>query len=250
MHEAQHGQASHDNARDDTASRVESCLDAGNYRNPHEPVVRQAIAGHLAQLVALTRPLAGTPDAQALVRDPLPPGVLWPKPHSVIFDFEATAAGAEWIDDIARRADQMLETPAGDVVIGHTDWSAKRFRFVGDGVTAIYDWDSLVSDHEPVLAGQAAHAFTATWNTPWENRVPMAPTFDELLAFFREYEGTRGAPFSADERRTADAAAAYSIAYTSRCGHARNPLPGPDAALPPGSFREALRAYGERLLEL
>ena len=47
-------------------------------------------------------------------------------PHSPSFDFEATAAGAQWIDDLARAALPCADF--GDRVVAHTDWSARNVR--------------------------------------------------------------------------------------------------------------------------
>lgn len=227
---------------------VEACIDEGDYANPHEPAIRRAIAEQLASLVELTRQWVGMVPLTEPRNIPLPPDVLWPTPHCVIFDFRATADGAEWIDDLAWRAKRELVHAVGRDVIGHNDWSVKHFRFVGSTVRVIYDWDSLTAELEPVLVGRAARGFTMTYDTPWQGNVPMAPSLDELRAFIREYEAARGALFTAQEWRTAGAAAAYSMAYTSRCGHALDPRDGTGADFPPGSFRDALSRYGEALL--
>src|SRR5436309_12562615 len=69
-------------------------------------------------------------------------GPLWPEPHSVLFDFAATAAGAEWIDDIARAAREVRHRDAGDTVVGHHDWTTAQVRFRELRATVVYDWDS------------------------------------------------------------------------------------------------------------
>jgi hypothetical protein len=75
------------------------------------------------------------------------------------FDFAATRAGTEWVDEFAARARSGLRAPAGDVVVGRGDWSVKHFRSVGDRVSAVYDWDSLVATDEPRIIGQAGASF-------------------------------------------------------------------------------------------
>ena len=65
----------------------------------------------------------------------------WGVPHSKLFDFEATAAGAEWIDEIASQAQAIKLRGEGDLVLGHIDWGVKHFRYVGERVSVIYDWD-------------------------------------------------------------------------------------------------------------
>ena len=55
---------------------------------------------------------------------------LWPVPHNALFDFEATVAGAEWIDEVAGKAKKILDNSPGRMVVGHADWSAKHLRFM------------------------------------------------------------------------------------------------------------------------
>jgi len=42
------------------------------------------------------------------------------------------------------------------------------------------------------------------------------PTRDEREAFLSDYQAARGHPFTREERRTADAAVMYQLAYTAR----------------------------------
>jgi len=228
---------------------AETYVADGEYRDAHEPEIRQAMASALWRQIDLARSFAAEPGISELQeRHPVPPNRLWGKPHSVIFDFEATAAGAEWIDEIGWRAKQMLAEPAGQVVVGHCDWATKHFRFVDGAIHVVYDWDSLRVEPETVTAGRAAQSFTAVYDTPLDGKVPHTPVLEEVLAFVAEYEMARGVMFTPAERRTVGAACAYSIAYSARCSHALDPRPGRDAKIPRGDWRHALASYGERLL--
>jgi hypothetical protein len=117
---------------------LERWCDEGVYRDAHDSAVRRVLARYLARLFSLTRelqPLAGL--------EPFFPqavGPLWPVPHNVLFDFEATAAGAEWIDEIARVTKPLRDARVGELVIGHGDWTVKHFRFAGARPTVVYDW--------------------------------------------------------------------------------------------------------------
>ena len=51
----------------------------------------------------------------------------------------ALAAGAEWIDEVARAARARMQ-PAGEVVIGHGDWRGEQVLFDGGRVVAAHDW--------------------------------------------------------------------------------------------------------------
>jgi hypothetical protein len=230
---------------------VEAFVAEGEYRDAHDPGVRRHLAAALAWQIEVARGYADPAGMRAVQpsRD-APSDGLWGKPHNAMFDFAATSAGAEWIDDLARRARDLSVEPAGQVVIGHCDWATKHVRFVGDTIKVIYDWDSLRVDHEPVVAGRAAHAFTAVYDTPLEGKVRDAPSYEEVLAFLGDYEGARGAPFTHRERRTFGAACAFSLAYSSRCSHALDPRSGKDDDFPPGTWRTSLADFGERLLAL
>jgi hypothetical protein len=188
--------------------------DDGVYRDAHEPEVRKVIAWTLARLFQLTRELGPIAGLEPFF--PRAGAPLWPRPHNVLFDFEATARGAEWIDEIARNAKAARDAAAGDLVIGHGDWTVKHFRFAGLRPTVIYDWDSLSTDFETLFVGNTAATFTYTEHLP----VLVWPTVEEAQAFFADYVEARGAPFTREEQRAAQAAAVYSRAYATRCTHA------------------------------
>jgi hypothetical protein len=126
------------------------------------------------------------------------------------FDFKTTAAGAEWIDEIASKAKRVLDNPPGRMVVGHTDWSAKYFRFQEGKVCAVYDWDSLRLDKETTLVGHTAAHFPYTEYFD----VPRRASPEEARLFVEEYEMARGAPFSKRERIAVSAAATYGLSRT------------------------------------
>jgi hypothetical protein len=167
---------------------TETLLDSGGRADAHDPAIRRAMATALARLVALCRPLTGLSGLREHLMA-IRPGELWPVPHDGRFDFEATAAGAEWIDRIAARARRARDREVGDVVVGHTDWRVENMRFAGGAVSAVYDWDSLAAQREPVLAGGVAHLFTSdfTAGPEWI----QLPTLGEALAFVADYEAAR-----------------------------------------------------------
>ena len=182
-------------------------------------------------------------------------GDLWPTPHDGRFDFAATAAGAEWLDEIAGRARRVRDRDAGDLVVGHTDWRVENMRLASDrSVSAVYDWDSLKILREPALTGGVAHLFTSDFRVP--ERVQL-PTLDEALAFIADYEAARGAPFSGEEHAVVCAALTYAMAYTARCEYSdlltdMGSAPArPERAaepIPPGSARAFVAAHAEALL--
>ncbi len=138
---------------------------------------------------------------------------LYPTPHSPLFDFEATAAGAAWIDDLARLArSNRIEAPT---ITAHTDWTVRNVRLGPGGLRAVYDLDSLAAVSLPTALGLAA----STWRALGVAGEPMAPDIDEIEDWFDRYPTA----LSAVDRRAALAAALYALCYTARCEHAVDP---------------------------
>jgi hypothetical protein len=221
---------------------IEDFIDVGATTDAHRPEIRAALASSLHAITDACRPLVPISQLASHILADLPASQLWAKPHSKLFDFEATSAGADYIDDVARAARQQM-VPRGDIVIGHCDWRAEHVRFVDDEPVAAFDWDSLCKVREPFLAGFTAHAFCADWTVQGRAQVP---TFDEARAFVADYEQARGRPFDRDERRACGAAFAYSCTYTARCGHAL----GQDQREEVGTFQHLVAKHGARLIDL
>lgn len=227
---------------------AEALLDRGEHVDAHEPKVRRAMASELARFIASCRPLVGLRDLGhhlMVVAD----GQLWPTPHDGRFDFEATGAGAEWVDAVARTARRLRDRGdgAGDRVVGHSDWRVQNMRFEHGRLSAVYDWDSVVIEREPVLVGAAAHGFTANYAAqgPWQQR----PTLAESVAFVNDYEAARAAPFSGPERQVARASLVYTMAYAARCEHSDAQLMSwGEPQAPPDSARAFLAAHATDLL--
>lgn len=193
----------------------EEWRDDGDFRDAHEPAVRHAMARELVRFHRLATE-TGLRPRRVFLR---PEDALWPKPHNVLFDFEATTSGAEWIDEIATAARVITDRNVGVEVVGHTDWSVKHLRFTPQlEVTAVYDWDSVTTDLEPSLVGTAAGSFTYTEEL--DEDIDVWPTAAESQAFISECEEARGEPFDEDERAATRAACVYLRAYAARCHHA------------------------------
>jgi hypothetical protein len=194
---------------------IDEHLDGDAITDAKFPDCRTPMAATLAKLVASASNVEGC-EGLAERRWPQPRTQLWPTPHNVLFDFEATAAGAEWIDALAETAHRTVSTTAtGRAVVGHGDWSANNLRMRHGHVCAVYDWDSLVFDHESSVVGGAAAHF------PFDDlREDWVPTPAEARAFVDDYQTARDTTFSAAERRAVGAATLYGLAYTARCEHA------------------------------
>lgn len=191
---------------------VESYLPDPGSRRATGPMLAVSAAGLADQVTRC----AGL-EAPDLRPHPLDAGGtdLYPTPHSPIFDFEATAGGAEWIDELATAAKAGRDAHRGVPVVAHCDWSARNVRMDDQSIVAVYDWDSLASVAEVVAVGQAA----ATWF--FVDRRDAAPQAAEIASYVRRYEDRRGCRFSGDEHKAIGAAALYVLAYRARCEHAQ-----------------------------
>lgn len=229
-------------------AEAEELVDAGRHADAHRPQIREALAAALATLVSLARPFTALPGLGARV-SASPTGGLWPIPHDGRFDFPASSTGAEWIDRIATRAREVCDRPVGSLVVGHTDWRAENVRVLDGRVSAVYDWDSLRVEREPVIVGSAAHGFTTNWAVGQSRQFP---TRAEALSFIAGYERARGRPFTTDELGTARAALVYAMAYAARCEHsdavAQSGWPQATSSVPPSTARGFLATHASGLL--
>jgi len=231
---------------------AETLLDRGEWGDAHLPEIRKLVAGGLFRQIELCRALVGLPGLESswsIIRR------YWKTPHDRRFDFPATADGAEWIDRLAAEALRRLdEEGAGEPAIGHNDWRVEQLRFADGELVTAWDWDSLGSGLEPAFAGSSAHCFTADYRV---DDLDVVPTLEEALAFIADYEAARGAPFGADERRTAVAALIAMMAYSARCEHAdaltdwgSAPARPAPCSVPADSYRGFLAMHGPELLGL
>jgi hypothetical protein len=175
---------------------------------------RGVSARGLARQIALC---TGLPDPDRLLTHPLSSrdAQLYPEPHSPLFDFESTAVGAEWIDELARRASSLRSEDESSLVVAHTDWSARNVRFDEDRLLAVYDWDSLALVPESAALGQAA----MTWSVTADPGGTAFPTLDSVLGYMEDYQESRQRPLTVRQHRAARASAVWVLAYSARCEH-------------------------------
>jgi hypothetical protein len=193
---------------------VETFLADPGMRPGGSAATRRVSAQGLAHQIALCAGLSG---AARLEQHPLrkQDGGLYGDPHNPLFDFDSTGEGAEWIDDLARRASTIRDEDTSTPVVAHTDWSARNVRFDEQRLLAVYDWDSLAFVTEGTAVGQAA----MTWSVTADPGGTAFPGLDSVLGYIADYDAARGGPLSTGQRRAAQAAAVYVLAYTARCEH-------------------------------
>ena len=189
----------------------------GSSADGQDPQVRRLLAAGLHDFVSagvdvdsvrrLGRPLMLRPRG----------GPLWFEPHDLRFDFDATAEGADWIDELATRARSVLDECGGlPPLVGHFDWRVQNLGFAHGKITGIYDWDSLAIAPEAVVVGNAAAIFSADWSS--DDMDPL-PTLAQMKAFVTDYEQAARRRFDDLERKTVDAANLFACAYGARCQH-------------------------------
>jgi hypothetical protein len=220
-------------------------LRRGGRARGRDPVVRRVVAEGLHAFVVAAAPLVGEVDVGAPLMLRPEGSPLWFDPHDVRFDFEGTAEGAEWIDDLAVLARDRLEHVGSNVVIGHFDWRVENLGFQENEIVAIYDWDSVCAAPEAVVVGNAAAQFSTDWTAA---EADPLPSVSEMRSFVSDYERARGATFDASEREVLDAANLFLCAYGARCQHSDMTKHPAIARSADSGWYRLLRERGERAL--
>lgn len=215
-------------------------LRVANAADGHQPEVRRTLAAGLRRFVVAALPLRGL-DALGRTMLLAPGSTLWPEPHELRFDFEATSDGAEWIDELAAQARGRLEGLDDGPVVGHFDWRVENLAFAEGGeIAAIYDWDSVALSPEAYLVGHTAASFSVDYQRGRE-----LPDRSEAIDFVRDYEAARGRPFNTTERDIIDAAHGLQCAYGARCQHSDAVLGAIEGASFEGGWIARLRERAE-----
>lgn len=190
-------------------------LRAGESADGLRPEVRRVVAVGLADFLEGANRIDPPVAVGSGFLAPSPEGPLWGEPHDLRFDFEASNAGAEWIDELAELARRELTQVALPDVIAHLDWRVENLGFSNGEIVAVYDWDSVGLAPEAVAVGQAA----AMFSTDWRVGPTTVPSLPAMRAFVDDYEHHRGRAFNRDERVALDAANLMLCAYGARCQH-------------------------------
>lgn len=195
--------------------------------------VRRAMAAGLARFVRLAEPyrarLPGLPWRQ------LPPvPARWPKSHHECFD-----VAADWIDDVALEALNVMRDASGPPIVGHLNWRAGAMRIGPASIAVLYGWDAVHLTPETLLVGEAAAGFMRD-RVPDVSLSSVTPTPAQVAQFIDDYQQARGAEFNSRERREIAAAVNYARACHARGEHALDPF----GCAAPGSARDSLQRFG------
>jgi len=204
---------------------VESYIPGGD-RFPPSGRTAEPFASALAALVAAAPAVSDVPSLA-----PNPPwtawnhaeGGLWPWPDDRDIDLNSVR-GPDWVDLAGRAARSRLERARPQpVVVGHGDWYTNNIRWAGHELHAVHDWDSLIAESEPVVAGLAAAVYPAV-------QAGSEATVEETAAFLDAYAHARGRNFSAAELEECWAASLWVRSFDAKKqfateGHIRSLTP-------------------------
>jgi hypothetical protein len=204
---------------------------------PPESELAALSAAALARLVELA-PDPGSvpslaPSPSWVGWDHAEPG-LWPTPEDRDVDFNGCRE-PQWLDCVAAAVRDLLRRHAGDPVIGHGDWYPENVRWQGPRLIAVHDWDSVICQPEPAVAGFAAATFLGIDGSPGMASV------EDSAAFLDAYQQARGCRWT-----SADYAACWAAGLWQRAFDAKTrSLDGdPEQILPRHEARARLRLAG------
>ncbi len=175
-------------------------------------------AGTMADALRALVAAAGKPPPGLFQQWSFP--ALWPPPHQEHLDL--TAAGGEWIDEIAADARTRMQSSLGTpLVVGHVDWRCEHVLVdpSSNAVRAVHDWDSLTAGPEEWIVGAASVCFTVDFNAR-DGAPARWPSRSESAAFVASYDST-GVLDAAQVRAAGD----YHLAYIARCAHSVGGFP-------------------------
>jgi hypothetical protein len=174
--------------------------DSGHTAQPFAAALAQLV--HLAPRPGQVPSLAPAPAWAAWNHSQ---GGLWPWPEDLDVDLNEVHASG-WIDAAGQAARQKLQEGQDQAVIGHGDWMTDNLRWHGNRLLVAYDWDSLIVDSEPVVAGLAAAIYL----------YPALATVTETGDFLAAYAAARGRPFSPAELQRCWAAGVWTRAFDAK----------------------------------
>jgi len=111
---------------------------------------------------------------------------------------------------VAAAVRDRLRGHAGDPVIGHGDWYPENLRWLGPRLIAVHDWDSVICQPEPAVAGLGAATFLGIDGPPG-----MASVADSA-AFLDAYQQARGCRWASADHAACWAAGLWQRAFDAK----------------------------------
>jgi hypothetical protein len=179
---------------------------------PPQDGLAEVSAAALAHLVELA-PAPGsvpslTPSPSWVGWDHTGPG-LWPRLEGDDADLDAYPE-PRWLDRVAAAVRGLLLGHASDPVIGHGDWHPENLRWKGTELIAVHDWDSVICQPEPAIAGFAAVSFLGIYSAR-----PLA-SVEDSAAFLDAYQAARGRRWTSQDHAAFWAAGLWQRAVDAK----------------------------------
>jgi Phosphotransferase enzyme family len=179
---------------------------------PPESELAALSAAALARLVELAPDPGSVPSLAPSPSwagwDHTEPG-LWPTPEDRDVDLNAYPE-PRWLARVATAVRDYLCGHASDLVIGHGDWHPENLRWHGPHLIAVHDWDSVICQSEPAIAGLAAASFLGIDGPPG-----MASVADSA-AFLDGYQQARGHRWTSGDYAACWAAGLWQRAFDAK----------------------------------
>jgi len=168
------------------------------------PAAQLFEAGYLSTVKGLH--LAPSPSFSGW--DHAEPG-LWPAPEDRDVDLNAYPE-PQWLARVAAAVRDHLCGRAGDPVIGHGDWHLGNLCWQGQQLIAVHDWDSVICQPEPAIAGLAAVSFRGIEDPARLARV------EDSAAFLDAYQQARGRRWTAQDYAACWAAGLWQRTFDAK----------------------------------
>jgi hypothetical protein len=159
---------------------------------------------------------------------------LWPAPEDRDVDLNA-CPGPRWLDRVAAAVRDQLRGHRGDRVIGHGDWHPENLRWHGSRLIAVHDWDSVICQPEPAIAGLAAATFLGI-----AGPAPLA-NVEDSAAFLDAYQQACGRHWTSGDYAACWAAGLWQRAFDAKT---RSLDGDPEQILPRYEAQARLRLAG------
>jgi Phosphotransferase enzyme family len=134
---------------------------------------------------------------------------LWPIPEDRDVDLNAYPE-PQWLARVAAAVRDHLCGHASDPVIGHGDWHPGNLCWQGPHLIAVHDWDSVICQPEPAIAGLAAATFLGI-----DGSAPLADV-EESAAFLDAYQDARGRRWTSGDYAACWAAGLWQRAFDAK----------------------------------
>jgi hypothetical protein len=204
---------------------------------PPESELARLSAAALARLVELAPDPGSVPSLAPSPSwagwDHTGPG-LWPAPEDRDVDLNAYPE-PRWLGRVAAAVRDHLRGYGGDPVIGHGDWHPENLRWQGPQLIAVHDWDSVICQPEPAIAGLAAASFLGI-----DGPARLADVQDSA-AFLDAYQQARGRRWAPGDYAACWAAGLWQRAFDAKT---RSLDGDPEQVLPRHEAQARLRLAG------